>query len=135
MVSTKKVLEDVKKNLEFAEKISNKFRVKFVYGGKLGKYLLTFVDNNGGKVDVRYDYWNNKFEISLPVEQDKKIELKYNNKLMEDIVAKKDDEYIVVVCRGNDKKLGVMRADEILYYTNFGYTVSQDGVVLVEKGE
>jgi len=135
MVSTKKVLEDVKKNLEFAEKISKKFKVKFEYGRKLGGYLLTFVSDGGEKIDLRYDYWNNKFEISLPIEQEKRIEMKYNNKLMEDILAKKDNEYIVVVCRGNDKRLGVMTADEIMFYARFGYTIRQDGVVIVEKGE
>jgi hypothetical protein len=123
-------VEEVKKNLRFVERILNKFGDKIKFETKpTGEYLFTFVDNDEAMVEVMKIL--DEIVIMLPIRYGG-WKIKYNDDLLDRLIKKKKNEYIVILDRGDELKVDIMTSEDIMVEVSIGLVaIKSEGVILL----
>ena len=123
-------VEEVKKNLRFVERILNKFGDKIRFETKpTGEHLFTFVDDDGAMVEVIK--FLDEIVITLPM-RDGDWEIEYNDNLLDRLIKKKKNEYIVILDRGDEFKVDIMTSEDIVFEVSIGLVaIKSDGLIVL----
>jgi hypothetical protein len=124
------VVKEVKKNMRFVEKILKKFGDEVLLEATpFSEYLFSFVDKNGAVVDVRK--FLDKIVITLPM-HDGGLKVEYDENLLDRLIKKKNNEYIVVIDREDELKVDVMTGEDIAFRVSIGLVaLKSEGLIVL----
>jgi len=123
------VVKDVKKNMRFVERILKKFGDRVLFEATpFSEYLFSFVDKNGAVVDVRK--FLDKIVITLPM-HDGGWKIGYDDYLLDKLIEKKNNEYIVMIDREDELRVEVMTGEDIAFKVSIGLVALKSGGLIV----